>query len=132
MEILRLDHLLESLTGTQFVVGVLWMGLVSLSVALLVLSRTRWGRSDPLRKCLVLSVFAHLLLAGYATTVQIVASAPSRKEETIRVSIADGESLREETPRLTAPEQKPWEAYDNLPAAVLVVTINHALNGDGV
>jgi squalene-hopene cyclase-like protein len=117
METLRLDRLLEFLTGTQFVVGVLWMGLFSLSVALLMLSRTRWGRSNPLRKCLVLSVFAHLLLAGYATTVQIVASAPGRKEETIRVSIADGESLREETPRLTAPEQKPWEVYDNLPAA---------------
>ena len=117
METLRLDRLLEFLTGVQFVVGVLWMGLFSLSVALLMLSRTRWGRSNPLRKCLVLSVFAHLLLAGYATTIQIVASAPGRKEETIRVSIADGESLRDETPRLTVPEQKPWEAYDNLPAA---------------
>ena len=117
METLRLDRLLEFLTGIQFIVGVLWMGLFALSVALLVLSRTPWGRSNPLRKCLVLSLFAHLLLAGYATTVQIVASAPSREEETIRVSIADGESLREETPQLTVPEQKPWEVYDNLLAA---------------
>ncbi len=120
MGIFHLDRLLEFVTGTQFLVGVLWSGLLSLSVALLVLSRTEWGRSHPLRKCLVLSVFAHLLLAGYATTVQIVASAPNRKaEETIRVSIADGESLREETPRLTAPRQKPWEAYDASPAAKL-------------
>ena len=117
MKTLHLNRLLEFLTGTQFVVGVLWMGVFSISVALLVLSRTRWGRSNPLRKCLVLSVFAHLLLAGYATTVQIVASAPGRKEETIRVSIADGESLREKMPQLAAPEKKPWEVYDNLSAA---------------
>ena len=117
MEALHLDRLLEFLSGVQFVVGVLWLGLLSLTVTLLVLSRTRWGQSNPLRKCLVLSVFAHLLLAGYATTVRIVASVPSRKVETIHVSIADGESLRDETPQLTEPEQKPWEVYDNLPAA---------------
>ncbi len=36
-----------------------WLGLAVLSIALLVLMRTRWGQSRPLRKCLVLSVLAH-------------------------------------------------------------------------
>ena len=50
----------------------LWCGLVVLSVALVVMMRTRWGQSQPLGKCLGLSLLAHLLMAGYATTVHIV------------------------------------------------------------
>ena len=51
---------------------VVWAGLVGLTVALLVLMRTRWGQSQPLRKCIVLSLLAHLLLGIYTTTVTIV------------------------------------------------------------
>ena len=40
---------------------------------------TRWGQYRPLRKCLVLSILAHLLLAGYATTVRIVALVAARR-----------------------------------------------------
>src|SRR5512134_1293746 len=39
-----------------------WGGLVLLTVALLLLIRTRWGQ-QPLGKCVVLSLLAHLLLA---------------------------------------------------------------------
>jgi hypothetical protein len=47
-------------------------GLVGLTIALLVLMASRWGQANPLRKCIVLSVLAHLLLAIYATTVYVV------------------------------------------------------------
>ncbi len=51
---------------------ILWIGLATLIVGLIVLTRTSWGQSHPLRKCAALSLLVHLLLAAYATTVQIV------------------------------------------------------------
>ena len=53
---LRLPHL----SGTWSLV--IWMGLVVLTISLLILTRTRWGQSKPISKCIALSVFAHLLL----------------------------------------------------------------------
>ncbi len=63
--------------------GLLWLGLAAFTVALVVLIWTRWGQYRPLRKCLVLSILAHLLLAGYATTVRIVAMVPPADVPTI-------------------------------------------------
>ncbi len=40
----------------------IWVGVAILTVALLILMRTRWGQVQPLSKCVVLSVFAHILL----------------------------------------------------------------------
>jgi hypothetical protein len=73
----RLTRLWEFLTGIDLVMGLLWIGLAAFSFALIVLIWTRWGQYRPLRKCLLLSLLAHLLLAGYATTVEIVALAPA-------------------------------------------------------
>ncbi len=114
----RFDRLLDAVTSMDVLVSVLWLGLACLTVALLVLMRTRWGQSRPLRKCLVLSFLAHVLLAGYATTVHIVASAPLHaKEPTVRVSISEEELEREsEAPNRTTPE-KPWESFVH-PSAV--------------
>ena len=50
----------------------LWLGLATLIVTLTVLICTSWGHLHRLRKCAGLSLLAHLLLFGYATTVQIV------------------------------------------------------------
>jgi hypothetical protein len=58
----------------QFARWCVWVGLVVLTVALLLLIRTRWGQSQPLGKCVVLSLLVHLLLGIYTTTVQIVSS----------------------------------------------------------
>jgi hypothetical protein len=57
----------------QVVRWIVWSGLVAATVALLVLMRTHWGGSEPLRKCIVLSVFVHLMFGIYTTTVNIVA-----------------------------------------------------------
>ena len=51
-------------------------GLMALTCALVVLAWTQWGQSNPLRKCIVLSLLAHLLAGIYLTTVQIVAGRP--------------------------------------------------------
>jgi len=47
----------------------LWSGLACLTIALLVLMWTRWGQTRALRKCVALSLLAHLLMAGFASTV---------------------------------------------------------------
>jgi hypothetical protein len=52
---------------------VLWFASLGLSIALVVLLRTRWGQSRPLHRCAVLSLLVHLLLAGAAMTMRIVA-----------------------------------------------------------
>ena len=62
----------QMVTGTQLPWIILWLGLATLIVGLIVLTRTSWGQSHPLRKCAALSLLVHLLLAAYATTVQIV------------------------------------------------------------
>lgn len=112
MSALSLDLLFDFLTGVTVLVALLWLGLASLTVALLVLTRTRWGQSQPLRKCVILSLLAHVLLVGYATTVQIVASAPRQPAESVvRVSIDTGPVLPQETADAAEDQQKPWESF---------------------
>ena len=108
----RFDRLLDLLISTEFLIGLLWAGLAALTVVLLVLMRTRWGQSRPLRKCLVLSLLAHLLLAGYATTVQIVASTPQLSDkQMVRVSITEEDPKEAPTITKAQLQQKPWESF---------------------
>ncbi len=115
MRAFPLDRLLEFFTSMELLVGLLWLGLAVLTVTLLILTRTRWGQSRPLRKCIVLSLLAHLLLAGYATTVQIVAARPQPFEPVIRVSFVDSRSQRRALVQNPAVEEnleeKPWEEF---------------------
>lgn len=91
----RIGKLLEYGTGRGLVFGLLWAGLACLTVGLAALLLTRWGQSRPLRKCLALSVFAHLLFAIYSTTVQIFVGATLPAEDPgIHVQL-----LGEETPQ---------------------------------
>ncbi len=86
---------------------VVWVGLVLLTVALLLLIRTRWGQ-QPLGKCVVLSLVAHVLIAIYMTTVNIVtATSDSTEGEGVQVAIQDS-SQQESTEELPAAE--PWDA----------------------
>ncbi|MEQ8837950.1 MAG: hypothetical protein RID07_14180 [Lacipirellulaceae bacterium] len=67
----------------------LWSVLAAITVALVVLFRTRWREVRAWKKCAVLSLWVHVLLACFAMTVRIVSgSAGSGPEEPIRVAIA--------------------------------------------
>jgi hypothetical protein len=100
--------LLAALWDAQFIRWVVWVGLVVLTVALLVLIRTRWGQQKPLGKCIVLSLVAHLLLAIYMTTVNIVTSTiDSPDGEGVQVAIVAG-PYEEQPGEALAPE--PWAA----------------------
>ena len=61
--------------------AVIWIGLALLTLALLVLMRTRWGQARPLSKCVVLSLFAHLLLIGYASMTNLFFEGPPTGSE---------------------------------------------------
>jgi len=85
--------LLAVFWDAQIVRWVVWVGLVVLTVALLVLVRTRWGQSQPLGKCVVLSLLAHLLLGIYTTTVHIVtATVGSPDGKGVQVALIDSSS----------------------------------------
>jgi len=94
---------------------VTWVALViGLSVAFFVLLLTRKGRANPLRICIVLSLLVHALLAGYATTIQIVAASISGHDDAIDILVlVDGETEEIETVEKVA---QPWE---NLATAVV-------------
>jgi len=107
----QLDRFLQWFANIEPLVGLVWLGLVALTVTLLVLMRTRWGQSKPLRKCLVLSVLAHLLLAGYATTVRIVSGMPPIEEPVLRVSLIDGSVPQAAGAQQPTSEKEPWEQF---------------------
>jgi hypothetical protein len=67
-------QLLHLFHGAQLPWMIVWLLLAVLIIGLLVLTRTSWGQSHPLQKCVAMSLLVHLLLAVYATTVQIVAA----------------------------------------------------------
>jgi hypothetical protein len=110
-----LANLWHRLSMLPAVWHVLWGGLAVLSVALIVLSRTRWGQSKPLRKCAVLSLLAHVLLACFATTVKIVTTPelPSARPA-VRVAIVSDEvgTTRQEAPAI---QIQPWEGLQSGP-----------------
>lgn len=111
----RLDTLLARLAQTSPIWWGIWFGLMLITVALLTLMRTRWGQSQPLRKCIALSLLAHLLMAGYATTVQIVhATIGPPREPAIRISAVNLEPSPESSPEQSAPE-KVWETFAETP-----------------
>ena len=94
MSILRLDRLLEFLTSIELLMAMLWLGLAIFTVGLAILMYTRWGQYKPLRKCMAMSLLAHLLLAGYAATVQIITPIVLPTEPVIHVSLGDGPDQR--------------------------------------
>jgi hypothetical protein len=88
------NHLMLTATLTGQVVRIaVWTGLVAATVTLLVLMRTRWGQSQPLRKCIVLSTLVHLLFGIYTTTVNIVVASIGRGNSApLWVALDGGES----------------------------------------
>lgn len=84
-----LASILDRVLALPLLYQVLWVALALLSVALVVLMRTEWGRQRPTHRYVVLSLVAHLALICLATTVRFM-SAPQGEEAAspIRVRIA--------------------------------------------
>ena len=65
------SRMAEQIAAMSITWLIVWLGLAALTIALLLLTLTRWGQSRPLRKCAMLSLLAHVLLACLATTINI-------------------------------------------------------------
>ncbi len=121
MDDVRLDSLLDLFHGPGLILGLLWLGLIFLIVTLLVLMYTRWGGMKPLRKCLALSVAAHLLLTAYSTTVYVAPAMPFIRDQIIRVSLSEKPPERRGAGRTSAEvraaaskptfDARPWETF---------------------
>ena len=106
--------LLAAIFDDQFVRWVVWVGLVLLTVTLLLLVRTRWGQSQPLGKCVALSLGAHLLLAIYISTVNIVTSSVGTPEgQGIQVALVDSSAaaLTDDDRASESQPAQPWDAF---------------------
>lgn len=94
-------------------------GLAALGGGLLVLLFTRWGQVRPIAKCVVLSVFAHLLLLASACGIRLFHDLPTPAgERIIKLSLIDpgDEPARPELPE-ESPEPPPVEPVDPALAA---------------
>lgn len=105
--------LLAELSTAQIVRWSVWFGLLAVTVALVLLARTRWGQTHPLGKCIVLSLLAHVLLGLYASTVSIITGGGGGGDGgEVTVSLVDGP---EGNPLGTSPDG-PWNAVGAPPA----------------
>jgi hypothetical protein len=111
MNALHLNRLLEFFAGIHWVMAVFWLGLAVFTFGLAVLLYTRWGQYQPLRKCMALSILAHLILACYAATIQIIVPVPLPPEPVMQVMVCDDgteESVGGAFPAVKA-DEAPWE-----------------------
>ena len=107
------------LPGLSPTVGaIVWVGMVILAIALLVLSWTRLGQAKPLTKCLVLSVFAHILLMIYAYGTRMLApEGPIGPEQEFHVNLVMEEELPgEESTELVEPKEVVSIQEDEVPS----------------
>ncbi len=112
MQRFNLEQLANQMASLEGAVIALWIGLAILSVTLFVLSRTRWGQERPLRKCLVLSILAHVLLMGYATTVKIVSGIPAHDPApVVHISLDDGNPTETSMKEAGAQLPSPWASH---------------------
>src|SRR5262245_21102057 len=113
-----LDPIRRAFAHPQWAWIGLWIGLAFLIVALIVMIRTSWGQSRPLRKCAAMSLLVHLLLACYATTIQIVSATGGGHRGGVNLLLLDG-----------CAEGAP-DGIDDPSAAATDVSVNAALPGD--
>lgn len=110
MAVLELDRLLDLLTLPRMAWALLWLGLAIVTVALLAMMATRWGQSRTLRKCVVLSLVTHIILATYASTVHVVTpSVMPADEPVVNLTVVDVLGDDEQQPRRAPEDVRPWE-----------------------
>ncbi len=95
----------------------LLLGLGALALCLLVLMLTRWGQVKPLSKCIVLSVFAHVLLMAYAYGIRFLSDTPpTPREEVITVTLVAPEFESPDKEQQKAPTPDSAERTSAFPA----------------
>ncbi|MDC0936957.1 hypothetical protein OAS39_11780, partial [Pirellulales bacterium] len=94
--------------------ALLWVLLAAITVTLVWLFRTRWSQVKPWRKCAVLSLWVHVLLACLATTVRIVSGSPGvGEDQPIQVAVLPAEAIVCEHASPESPTE--WEQPEDPP-----------------
>lgn len=106
-----------SQTTSQVVWGILWGGMAVLTLSLLILMQTRWGQARPVSKCVVLSVFAHLLLMTYAQVTNLFAPPMPGNSVPVNIRLSHIE-FEEDAEDSQRKEVRPWDQLAMSPAPV--------------
>lgn len=103
--------LLEGLADARALATLQWIGLAVFSAAVAVLVWTSWGSSQSLSKCVALSVFAHLLLAFYFYSTELMVAPPGLPggDSYVRVSLTSEVDAAAAPPSPPAPQSPPRE-----------------------
>jgi hypothetical protein len=129
MEYSPFDRLWIASNGEETVWTVLWLVLAAMTVTLMLLMYTRWGRSRALEKCALLSLLAHALLAGVCTSVQLadgVGETPSEGSSDYAHVVVEFS----QEPASNTSESQPWEEFAAAPAEIEQSSLDRASAGD--
>ncbi|MGY8770698.1 MAG: prenyltransferase/squalene oxidase repeat-containing protein [Pirellulales bacterium] len=113
MDLLTPTFLIASIITPQVIWGLLWGGLAVITLSILILMQTRWGQAKPMSKCVVLSIFAHLLLIGYAHTTQMFDQQPANETKLFEFKLSNVSFEMKETEKKDnkQEEAKPWNTF---------------------
>jgi hypothetical protein len=106
-----------------------WMALGLTTLVLIVALRARWKRTPLLTRCVIFSIYAHLLFATIAYTTNFVAwngngfgSGQGSDEVRVRLTGEPSESESEERSLETPLVEQPWEPIGDLPKELALVS----------
>lgn len=94
----------------------LWIGFGLLMLLATILIWTRWGHAKPIWKCVALSIFAHVLLGGYAygTKLFFAYQAPQAQDEPVSFSVLEETEMdpeEDDSQELDVDSEQPWEKF---------------------
>ena len=104
-----------------------WFGLATLTIVLLVAFRTRWQRTPVLVRCVVLSLYAHLLFAWLVVSTNLfagMAKSPGKGDAgagDVHIRLTNDIAAEEATPREETTPIEPWEATPEPPPELLPI-----------
>lgn len=108
------DSLSELFSDPKTFGYMLWIGLALLTVSLMILMRTRWGQVKPISKCVALSIFAHILLGGYAYGTKLIFETRDEKKApnpVMKITFNEATIQSDQPFVKPAKEVMPWEKF---------------------
>ena len=97
--------------------ALLLAGLLAFVAGVIFLLYTRWGRSRPLVKCMVLSALAHVMLLAYLPTVSLIRSVPRLSQQVFEVALysdnPQGQGTDEDFSAESDGPGEPWEGFSH-------------------
>ncbi|MEC9091866.1 MAG: prenyltransferase/squalene oxidase repeat-containing protein [Planctomycetota bacterium] len=104
--------LLAQQAGNGLLMYSLWIGFGILMIMAAILIWTRWGHAKPIWKCVALSIFAHILLGGYAYGTRLFFSFSNESQEKpVSFSVIQEEPLEPELDPNSNQNEKPWDQF---------------------